>query len=920
MLTDQDSKFLLEHGEVVIVASKNNIPAIILTTTNIYPGEASLMYDEKDSTVSRREIIAAKVALKQPYVTDALTAIKMSFLQFIYYFNAAVLPLELVLTLPVPEYPPKVAYNPLKTMIGNPRFLKKFIEEASAETLAVVEAAHPYPIVEEVVTRYSRNTPLLKALMRKYHTGLAKMILQSMPRIPLEVLKLYIKHNGNNPEVAGLLLEAAIRCDENIDKIRYLLTVPGVNVNKALYDQPVVGPDSTSPFAWDEHREGFDLKKGDNVSIHLSLAISRQRRDVAELLLEHGAQLPIVWRDGLPTLILTSSCNLNEVYGFISDLLYQYFNSVAAANNVDEATWDCLNDDAESNVGGDVEPAIKEDVVVESGENSEYLSDGVITDDDGPAAERTAAATDKVVVPTRSKKEILSAIARMQNVLAKQTGIAQDAAEALQSLVFESLDYEEPESFFMRALPTLLATYPEISIILTEAASALNINVSDQVETMAILCSDHQKVHYLVQMLKKVKAVSQAQEKSGWVLPGNINIGEGDTYAVQSSMHNALYFYIDPELAEQYSEYLHRDALAGIRMIQHDSYDVDGIKHLGGIIELKILKAGNTRFTAKAMYRNKDGALLIIFNCAMDHKEVGRHVRGKISIVDCQSDAAQSSSDDAAAVAGPMDSTLPMATVGDVETNAAILGIPVVHGEIPGNGLVIIDSDGEQGRIYPAGARVEKQDVQDGTPSCSDNALFTAMKLIALGKRPFLLKRGDHVVVALHSEEDIGEILDQLDSVDLQEYPALWSQYLEVMTGCPSSESIISDFSTFSWLQGELSIVKTAVSSWGTNTLTDYINNILDTLSELDFTNPKMHAYAGEVQVMLVSILANIGTQTSGGLPAPGRGPGFDPDDSVPGGGSDPKGKYNNFEVVSDNSTNVTGFVHAAGNTDSVQM
>lgn len=896
LLQDADSRFLLEHGEIVIVIPRDNLPATIPTSTNIYPGETRLLCGETAPGVTKREMVAAKVALAQDYVTDDLVAIKVSFLQYLYYLNKYPLPLEVVLPLAVPSYPCKIAYNPLKTMIQNPAFLKKIIEEASAETLAAVEAAHSYPIVEEVIAHYSSNVPLLKAVMRKYHEEISKMMLQSMFRVPLKVFKLFIKHHGNNPMLAELLLEAAIHCDD-IDKIRYLLTVPGIDLNKALYDQTVVASDSSSFFAWDEHRESFDLKEGENISIPLVLAISRQQRDVVELLLEHGAQLPIIWRGGLPTLILTSSCNLDEVYHFICDFLYHYFNIVSAANEVDEEAWGRLSD-PESNA----ESAIEKDVV-EVGE-AEYFSDGAVTDgdDDEPAPDCTAAAIDKVVVPVRSQKEILSAIVRIQNVLAKQAGIGQDATEALQSLVLESLYHERREALLAEQLPELLEMHPEISLILTETASALHMDVSDQVEIMAILCSDHQKVNALMKMLKKVKTAGQDKAKAGWVLPGDTYVEERDTYVVESSMQNALYFYIEPELAAQYPEHLHIDALAGIRMLPKDSCGVAGIKHLGGIVELKIVAAGDTRFTAKAMYRNKDGALLIVFDQAMTHDEVATHVSGSVTIVSVKNDAVNDSDE----VAGPIDSTLPKATIADFDTNAAILGIPVVHGDISGDGIVIIDSDGEQGHTYPEGSRVICQAVQDGAPSCSDNALLNAMKLKALGKLPFLLKVGDHVVVGFHTDENTDAILDQMDSVDLEEYPELWSQYLEVMTGCSFSDSVISDLSTFSWLQDKMSIVKDAVPSWGSNTLTAYINNILDTLSELDFISPELHKYAGEAQAMLASLLANIGTQTSGVLPVPGRGPGFDLDDSVPGGGSGFKADDNLTGMIDGNSTNTT--------------
>ena len=94
-------------------------------------------------------------------------------------------------------------------------------------------------------------------------------------------------------------------------------------------------------------------------------------------------------------------------------------------------------------------------------------------------------------------------------------------------------------------------------------------------------------------------------------------------------------------------------------------------------------------------------------------------------------------------------------------------------------------------------------------------------------------------------------------------------------------------------------------SSWGSNTLTAYVNNILDTLSELDFTSPEMHEYAGQVQAMLASLLDNIGTKTSGVLPVPGRGPGFDPDDYIPGGGSGFKAIDSFDGMIGGNSTNI---------------
>lgn len=807
---------------------------------------------------------------------DSALCMKITLAQFIFYFNSDVGFIDFFLdhsaTLPtVPEFisrfpkrfnrvpeQDKVLYiHPLFTVAAYPEIAKKLFNTNNVQGLARVGTIYATEVLfqSEVASEFSN------ALIHHFRPQLILAeIMQAYSRLaewePILEAHAFL---GDVNIVRGVLLKLAESSAEGrLDVVASLFWKSPNSTTKKLYKM-MVNSIIPKDILLEGHIPNYALEKRHfdkvkfllsrrgvaehyNALVSMGKAIHDRDAMMVRLFLESGVKPATVDQDGFVHVYMWKEQDIEAAirffFGIIEDLALDLFESERTDN---ESVID----------QGD-------EVVARSGAAAAAAS----YDPDG--AEEIL--PDDTLVPCSSKVSI-SQLIQLRQLLSTQltkSGIETDVLESVNSLIMESYTVEETsfDTFVSRKIKELVDLYPEFNLLMVEMGHALGITVHDPLAILMSLISSKNLLRKYFQYIKQHKQTQAVVELSDWSL-GHKTVTAEEVYCVRSNSIKNLYFYITPELISEYPALLTSEKLSNLKMISRDSRSVDGIKHLGGIIELKILDAGDDRFVLQRIYRKPNGDLLIVFDAVMNHDEVAAHVGDTtVQTVDCVTGAAQPA-DDAEAVAGDTSTTLPMATVADFDTNAAILGIPVVHGDIVGEGLVVIDSDSEQGRVYPAGARVVYKAIQDGTPSCSDNALFTAMKLIALGKSPFLLKTGDHVVVAVHSEEDIDEVLGQLDSVDLQDYPELWEQYLEVMTGCTSGdvlESVLSDFSTFSWLQGEISIVKNAVSSWGSNTLTAYVNNILATLSELDFTSPEMHEYASQVQAMLTSLLDNIGT------------------------------------------------------------
>lgn len=259
-------------------------------------------------------------------------------------------------------------------------------------------------------------------------------------------------------------------------------------------------------------------------------------------------------------------------------------------------------------------------------------------------------------------------------------------------------------------------------------------------------------------------------------------------------------------------------------------------------------------------------------------------------------------------VAGALDSSSNMATVADFDTNAAILGIPVFYESIPlgiKGRIIVLETDGAL-REYQDRVTILRRNLQQGTTSCSDLALTHAVTLKTLGKFPFLLKVGNHVVAAFTAEEEVGEeIFDQLNAITINENSYLSNRYYEVITGL-AKPGVIQESSVYVWLQAELEILKGASATWDFTLLRPYIHNVLETLKELDVSTSDLYHYMNTVQAVLISLLeysehhsSNIGSF----YPNPGYGP---DDPGFYGGGAFKGTEFYDSEITNGTFDNTT--------------
>jgi hypothetical protein len=132
--------------------------------------------------------------------------------------------------------------------------------------------------------------------------------------------------------------------------------------------------------------------------------------------------------------------------------------------------------------------------------------------------------------------------------------------------------------------------------------------------------------------------------------------------------------------------------------------------------------------------------------------------------------------------------------IDDFEANAALLNIDISR-ELPivsdGHKLLIIDSD-KATRAYATGrddVEVIYTNTQGVTASCADNALCTVLKAQSLRLEAFAYVKNSHAVAVIRCRDDIDtlNLLQKINSVELQENEQLWDIYQEIIVGGYSS-------------------------------------------------------------------------------------------------------------------------------------
>ena len=98
-----------------------------------------------------------------------------------------------------------------------------------------------------------------------------------------------------------------------------------------------------------------------------------------------------------------------------------------------------------------------------------------------------------------------------------------------------------------------------------------------------------------------------------------------------------------------------------------------------------------------------------------------------------------------------------------------------------GLGRVIIDSDVPGSQSYSSDIHVIYQGIQCKTPSCVDNAFFTARKAQSLGYKVCLLEQDVHLVTLISYPESmtLQDVLIKIDAVEIAEDTSMWEKYLE---------------------------------------------------------------------------------------------------------------------------------------------
>ncbi len=98
-----------------------------------------------------------------------------------------------------------------------------------------------------------------------------------------------------------------------------------------------------------------------------------------------------------------------------------------------------------------------------------------------------------------------------------------------------------------------------------------------------------------------------------------------------------------------------------------------------------------------------------------------------------------------------------------------------------GLGRVIIDSDVSGSESYFDDIHVSYQGIQCKTPSCVDNAFFTARKAQSLGYKVCLLEQDVHLVTLISYPDSMNlqDVLIKIEAEEIAEDTNLWNKYLE---------------------------------------------------------------------------------------------------------------------------------------------
>lgn len=741
----------------------------------------------------------------------------------------------------------------------------KLILEKPEKVSAMMLLSNTGPCITEVVLSNPKTrVEIIKAIIQAFPKTLEILIvLDNLAYYKNIELIHWIFHNKylvKNSQLALSLFLSAIRAN-NIQLVKYLIE-QGININ-------VVFPESYTDRG---------LFNGENIRGYaVAIAISRRHKEITKMLLANGADIPVVAFDECKHIFLDNAQDVPAVLNDIFELLVDDFDSrqdiVASDSRVEE-----LKDEPTETLRA---------------QDLDYANSAAV---DGTTIEQTVCAEPK------SHNHLINKLAQIYVALSKQLKVEskEETMQAVEGLVIEALANEgDIDQFLVSRISELSETLPDIGLAVLAIAEGLGTRLQDPQGFIKELIADQKLLATYFAHVKKQKTykdVARPQEESKWTLPDGKAINFKDVHRVQSSMSVPIFCYITDELRSLYPMIFTDDRLNKLAIIPKDSHNQDGVKIFDHSLELKILAGGDLRISGHTIYRNKDGALLLYFDQDTNHAGVftTHSLKTGLKIVDCSTEYV-SGNGISFYISSP-------SKIEDVETHANLFGLQILESLPSSDDVVLIDSDSDIGRTFPENVKVKFLDVQDGTPSCADNALLNALKARTLGYKVFLYKVDQHLVVGLYAQGNLDNVTSQILSAQLSDNPLMWEQYTQVM--CGSKNTKLSYFVDYlSWVHNQMDIVTTALMSWSQDMVAQFINQLQIEIG-LHVVSDELNDYMSEIMSRLSVLSIALGEGSDMSIPRPKK-PDF-PEGDIPfGGGGDSLGASGGYTIIG-NNTNAT--------------